>query len=129
MKVSGELLNMAENDKIHSSYHFIYITGSFRDVAAEGEDKDHLVVVGDGVDPANLTCILRKKVGHAKKILKVEKAKEHKFERVVQWYPNDPQCSQVVLYDYESCSSNTNACKQCVIKIPAMSALFYLSVC
>ncbi|XP_065023621.1 uncharacterized protein LOC135649311 [Musa acuminata AAA Group] len=74
------------------------------------EDKDHLVIVGDDIDPANLTCILRKKVGHAN-ILKVEKAKKkHKLESVVHLYPNYPQCSQVVLYDYESCSSNTNAC-------------------
>ncbi|CAL9090470.1 unnamed protein product [Musa acuminata var. zebrina] len=61
------------------------------------EDKDHLVIVGDDIDPAN--------------ILKVEKAKKkHKLESVVHLYPNYPQCSQVVLYDYESCSSNTNAC-------------------
>ncbi|XP_064983107.1 heavy metal-associated isoprenylated plant protein 47-like isoform X1 [Musa acuminata AAA Group] len=78
-------------------------------VAIEGEDKDHLVIVGDDIDPANLTCILRKKVGHAN-ILKVEKAKKHKLESVVHLYPNYPQCSQVVLYDSESCSSNTNAC-------------------
>ncbi|CAL9129994.1 unnamed protein product, partial [Musa textilis] len=78
-------------------------------VAIEGEDKDHLVVIGDDVDPANLTCILRKKVGHAK-ILKVEKAKKHKLEYVAPWYPNYPQCCQAVLYEYESCSSNTSAC-------------------
>ncbi|THU48249.1 hypothetical protein C4D60_Mb09t24240 [Musa balbisiana] len=78
-------------------------------VAIQGEDKDHPVIVGDDIDPANLTCILRKKVGHAN-ILKVEKAKKHQLESAVQVYPNYPQCSQVVLYDYGICSSDTNAC-------------------
>ncbi|PIM98640.1 hypothetical protein CDL12_28324 [Handroanthus impetiginosus] len=31
----------------------------------EGEKKDHVVVIGDGVDAAGLTSLLRKKVGLA----------------------------------------------------------------
>ncbi|KAK2448132.1 Copper transport protein family [Trifolium repens] len=33
-------------------------------VGLEGEDKDKLVVIGDGVDAVKLTNCLRKKVGH-----------------------------------------------------------------
>ena len=33
-------------------------------VGLEGEEKDKLVVIGDGVDAATLTNCLRKKVGH-----------------------------------------------------------------
>ncbi|CAD5169126.1 unnamed protein product [Musa acuminata subsp. malaccensis] len=96
-------------DKCRSKAMKLVAATGVDSVAIEGEDKDHLVIVGDDIDPANLTCILRKKVGHAN-ILKVEKAKKHKLESVVHLYPNYPQCSQVVLYDSESCSSNTNAC-------------------
>ncbi|KAK7833481.1 heavy metal-associated isoprenylated plant protein 47 [Quercus suber] len=34
-------------------------------VAVEGADKDQLVVIGEGVDSANLTCSLRKKLCYA----------------------------------------------------------------
>ena len=34
-------------------------------MAIEGEGKDRGVVIGDGVDAANLTNCMRKKVGHA----------------------------------------------------------------
>ncbi|KAL5097575.1 hypothetical protein RYX36_001902 [Vicia faba] len=33
-------------------------------VGLEGEDKDQLVVIGDGVDAVKLTICLRKKVGY-----------------------------------------------------------------
>ncbi|WJX23090.1 hypothetical protein P8452_12335 [Trifolium repens] len=33
-------------------------------VGLEGEEKDKLVVIGDGVDAVKLTNCLRKKVGH-----------------------------------------------------------------
>ncbi|XP_064940873.1 heavy metal-associated isoprenylated plant protein 47-like isoform X1 [Musa acuminata AAA Group] len=81
-------------------------------VAIEGENKDQLVIVGDGVDPANVTLVLRKKVGRAT-IVKVEEVKkdaEKKPETTVQWYPNYPPCPQTVWYDCESSSSNPNAC-------------------
>nr|XP_023887265.1 heavy metal-associated isoprenylated plant protein 47-like [Quercus suber]POE67576.1 heavy metal-associated isoprenylated plant protein 47 [Quercus suber]POE67577.1 heavy metal-associated isoprenylated plant protein 47 [Quercus suber] len=34
-------------------------------VAIEGSDRDQLVVIGEGVDSANLTCSLRKKLCYA----------------------------------------------------------------
>ncbi|WOL12087.1 hypothetical protein Cni_G20851 [Canna indica] len=90
-------------------------------VAVEGENKDQLVIVGDGVDPACLTHTLRKKVGHAD-IIKVEEVKIAKQEEkkpnagppkpVVHWYPNYPPCPQLVYYDdYYACrSSNSDNC-------------------
>ena len=33
-------------------------------VGLEGEEKDKLVLIGDGVDAANIACSLRKKVGY-----------------------------------------------------------------
>ncbi|KAA8534597.1 hypothetical protein F0562_032144 [Nyssa sinensis] len=49
-------------------------------VAIEGEDKDRVVVIGDGVDSASLANSLRKKVGYAD-IISVEevKAKFHLY--------------------------------------------------
>ncbi|KAK4575573.1 hypothetical protein RGQ29_026507 [Quercus rubra] len=44
-------------------------------VAVEGADKDQLVVIGEGVDSANLTCSLRKKLCYAT-LLGVEEVKE-----------------------------------------------------
>ncbi|EOY11912.1 Heavy metal-associated domain [Theobroma cacao] len=34
-------------------------------VAIAGNDKDQVVVTGEGIDSANLTCLLRKKLGYA----------------------------------------------------------------
>ena len=50
----------------------------------EGEEKDRIVVVGDGVDSATLTHCLRKKVGHANLVSIEEvkpKEKEEKKEK------------------------------------------------
>lgn len=33
-------------------------------VSIEGESKDRVVVIGEGVDAANMTICMRKKVGH-----------------------------------------------------------------
>jgi hypothetical protein len=46
-------------------------------VAIEGSDKDQLVVIGEGVDSANLTCSLRKKLCHAT-LLSVEEVEKEK---------------------------------------------------
>ncbi|XP_062168302.1 heavy metal-associated isoprenylated plant protein 47-like isoform X2 [Alnus glutinosa] len=45
-------------------------------VAVEGSDRDQLVVGGEGVDPANLTRSLRKKLCPAATLLSVEQVKE-----------------------------------------------------
>ena len=50
-------------------------------VKIEGEDKDRVVVTGDGVDPVCLTSSLRKKVGSAT-LLSVEEVKETKKEEI-----------------------------------------------
>ncbi|XP_009418211.2 heavy metal-associated isoprenylated plant protein 47-like [Musa acuminata AAA Group] len=93
-------------------------------VAVEGEEKDQLVVVGDCVDPANLTTTLRKKVGHAC-IVKVEEAKKkesvawccpgyplrHKVEAAkesARWCY--PPCQKVVMYDHEIYASDPGGC-------------------
>jgi hypothetical protein len=55
----------------------IYIFTGVTSVAIEGSDKDQLVVVGEGVDSANLTRSLRKKLCHAE-IMKVEEVKPKK---------------------------------------------------
>uniref|UniRef100_A0A2N9HZP4 HMA domain-containing protein n=1 Tax=Fagus sylvatica TaxID=28930 RepID=A0A2N9HZP4_FAGSY len=49
-------------------------------VAVEGSDKDQLVVIGEGVDSANLTCSLRKKLCYAT-LLSVEEVKEKQRAR------------------------------------------------
>ena len=56
------------------TYMFIDSTGVIS-VAVEGSDKDQLVVIGEGVDSANLTCSLRKKLCYAT-LLSVEEVKE-----------------------------------------------------
>ncbi|XVF33841.1 hypothetical protein REPUB_Repub18cG0006400 [Reevesia pubescens] len=43
-------------------------------VAIAGKDKDQVVVTGEGIDSANLTCLLRKKLGYAA-IISVGEAK------------------------------------------------------
>uniref|UniRef100_A0A2N9F7Q2 HMA domain-containing protein n=1 Tax=Fagus sylvatica TaxID=28930 RepID=A0A2N9F7Q2_FAGSY len=55
-------------------------TDGVNSVAIEGSDKDQLVVIGEGVDSANLTCSLRKKLCHAT-LLSVEEVKEKKARR------------------------------------------------
>ncbi|XP_034679421.1 heavy metal-associated isoprenylated plant protein 47-like isoform X3 [Vitis riparia] len=44
-------------------------------VEEEGAEKDRVVVIGDGVDSASLTCCLRKKLGYAT-LVSVEEVKE-----------------------------------------------------
>ncbi|KQJ83083.1 heavy metal-associated isoprenylated plant protein 47 [Brachypodium distachyon] len=60
-------------------------------VGIEGNDRDRLVVVGDGVDSVNLTARLRKKMGNAE-LMKVEavvsaEAKPEPSPCPQQWYP------------------------------------------
>jgi len=40
-------------------------TGGVDSVALDGQGRDKVVVVGEGIDPVKLTCALRKKVGAA----------------------------------------------------------------
>ena len=62
-------------------------------VAIEGEEKDRIVVVGEGVDSATLTHCLRKKVGHANLVSIEEvkpKEKEEKKERKLKMINQKP---------------------------------------
>ncbi|KAI9185465.1 hypothetical protein LWI28_007561 [Acer negundo] len=57
--------------------------GEIFSVAWEGEGKDKMVVIGDGVDAATLTGNLRKKLGYAELLL-VEEVKGKKEEKKVE---------------------------------------------
>ncbi|EOY11909.1 PREDICTED: uncharacterized protein LOC18593214 isoform X2 [Theobroma cacao] len=70
-------------------------------VAVEGADKDKLVVKGDGVDSAELTRSLRKKV-RAATLLSVEEEKEKAEKEEVPtpmqyWYPYPP--CELIIYE------------------------------
>ncbi|KAF8407687.1 hypothetical protein HHK36_006822 [Tetracentron sinense] len=82
-------------------------------VAIEGEDKDQVVVIGDGVDSVCLTLLLRKKVGYASliSVAEVKENKEQKDETTVKkkvakgptpcpssYYPH-PQIYEMACYD------------------------------
>jgi hypothetical protein len=77
-------------------------------VAIEGSDKDRLVVVGEGVDSANLTRSLRKKLYYTE-ILKVEEVKKKPPESccptlsMCRQYPPFPMyCEPIVQAPYSS---------------------------
>ncbi|XP_008218443.1 PREDICTED: uncharacterized protein LOC103318786 [Prunus mume] len=59
-------------------------------VSIEGADKDHIEVIGDGVDSVCLTSLLRKKLGFAT-IVKVEEVKEAKADKKEE-KPTGPPC-------------------------------------
>uniref|UniRef100_A0A2N9F6Y9 HMA domain-containing protein n=1 Tax=Fagus sylvatica TaxID=28930 RepID=A0A2N9F6Y9_FAGSY len=81
-------------------------------VAVEGSDKDQLVVIGEGVDSANLTCSLRKKLCYAT-LLSVEEVKEKQEPKdekptscsgcpqlpICPQYPPFPTFYEVAVYD------------------------------
>ena len=65
-------------------------------VAVEGSDKDHLVVIGEDVDSANLTCSLRKKLSYGAAILSVEEVKEEEKQEE----DNNPEEHALVFHQY-----------------------------
>ncbi|KAF3946274.1 hypothetical protein CMV_027444 [Castanea mollissima] len=75
-------------------------------VAVEGSDKDHLVVIGEGVDSANLTGSLRKKLSYGAAILSVEEVKEKekpaegKEKPRKDKNPNNPEEYVLVFHQY-----------------------------
>ncbi|KAL4618459.1 hypothetical protein ACB092_06G012000 [Castanea dentata] len=75
-------------------------------VAVEGSDKDHLVVIGEGVDSANLTGSLRKKLSYGAAILSVEEVKEkekkaeEKEKPKEDKNPNNPEEHVLVFHQY-----------------------------
>ncbi|TXG67416.1 hypothetical protein EZV62_008691 [Acer yangbiense] len=89
--------------------------GEIISVAWEGEGKDKMVVIGDGVDAATLTGNLRKKLGYAELLLveevkgkkeekkeeKKEVKKEEKKEEKKVVPKEEPQCYQP--FGYQLC--------------------------
>ncbi|KAL0000410.1 hypothetical protein SO802_014191 [Lithocarpus litseifolius] len=69
-------------------------------VAVEGSDKDHLVVIGEGVDSANLTGSLRKKLSYGAAILSVEEVKEKEKPAEEKEKPNNPEEHALVFHQY-----------------------------
>ena len=64
-------------------------------VKIDGEDKNQLVVVGEGVDPVILTGILRKKIGYSD-IVKVEEKKKDDEEKKSE----EPKIEPIAWYHY-----------------------------
>ncbi|KAI0504024.1 hypothetical protein KFK09_014971 [Dendrobium nobile] len=56
---------------IRNTMRSIASSEGLESIAVEGEDKDHFIIIGDGIDLIKLTKSLRKKFGHAD-ILTVE---------------------------------------------------------
>uniref|UniRef100_A0A7N2M8P4 HMA domain-containing protein n=2 Tax=Quercus lobata TaxID=97700 RepID=A0A7N2M8P4_QUELO len=75
-------------------------------VAVEGSDKDQLVVIGEGVDSANLTSSLRKQLSNGAAILSVEEVKEkekpaeEKEKPKEDKNPNNPEEHALVFHQY-----------------------------
>ena len=93
-------------NKVVLNYMFIDFTGVIS-VAVEGADKDQLVVIGKGVDSANLTCSLRKKLCYAT-LLGVEEVKEKEKEA-------DPVTSK---QEEEKKTSTSSTCSSGCIQLP-----------
>ncbi|XWS51685.1 hypothetical protein CRYUN_Cryun11dG0004500 [Craigia yunnanensis] len=73
-------------------------------VEIAGKDKDEVVVTGEGIDSASLTCLLRKKLGYAA-IISVGKAKakeedKKKITEICKYFTSSSccQCPQCTLY-------------------------------
>ncbi|GLT32298.1 hypothetical protein SLA2020_260870 [Shorea laevis] len=90
-------------------------TDGVNSIAIQGADKDELVVIGDGIDSATLTCTLRKKLGFAT-ILTVQdekpKDKDEKPEPLPVCipsicYPYPPTCQELV------CDPNPSPVQSC----------------
>ncbi|KAJ1271430.1 hypothetical protein BS78_06G128200 [Paspalum vaginatum] len=64
-------VQMNSNKSRSKALGLIASTHGVQSVAIEGRERNHLVVVGDGLDAVSLTSYLRKKVGSAQ-IIQVE---------------------------------------------------------
>ncbi|GLT79571.1 hypothetical protein SLA2020_510540 [Shorea laevis] len=82
-------------------------TDGVNSIAIQGADKDELVVIGDGIDSATLTCTLRKKLGFAT-ILTVQDEKPKDKDKKPEpppvcipsiCYPYPPTCRDLVVCD------------------------------
>ncbi|XP_020422558.1 uncharacterized protein LOC18773741 isoform X1 [Prunus persica] len=73
-------------------------------VSIEGADKDHIEVIGDGVDSVCLTRLLRKKLRSAT-IVKVEEVKEAKADTKEEKPTPPVQCISSASYCAPQCPS------------------------
>lgn len=77
--------------------------------AIRGQDRDQIEVIGEGVDSVILTCMLRKRFGHADLVSvgPVEKKDEKKEEAIMHLgWPYVASVPYYPVYQYEdrSCS-------------------------
>ncbi|KAL0916093.1 hypothetical protein M5K25_013575 [Dendrobium thyrsiflorum] len=96
---------------LRKTMHLMASMEGVESIAVEGEDKDHFILIGDGIDSIKLTESLRKKVGHAE-IMIVEPLMNLNAEISAsmndeanlengfsKWHPNYPLPSQVIMYE------------------------------
>ncbi|TXG67414.1 hypothetical protein EZV62_008689 [Acer yangbiense] len=83
--------------------------GEIISVAWEGEGKDKMVVVGDGVDVATLTTKLDRKLGYAKLLLveEVKGKKEEKKEVKKEVKKEDPKSTPQCCHPYCPCKQQS----------------------
>ncbi|PKU66948.1 hypothetical protein MA16_Dca017268 [Dendrobium catenatum] len=96
---------------LRKAMHLIASIEGVESIAVEGEDKDHFIIIGDGIDLIILTKSLRKKFKHAEIMvveplmnLNVEISASMNNEANLengfsQWRPNYPLPSQVIMYE------------------------------
>ena len=90
----------------------IAVVSGVESVAFKGKEMDEVEVIGDGIDAAVLTSLLRKNVGHAEllSVGSAEKKEEKKNEIVYAWnsYPYESVVSHYPIYPVynraDSCS-------------------------
>ncbi|KAM3743864.1 hypothetical protein ACB098_06G007800 [Castanea mollissima] len=82
-------------------------TDVINSIAIEGSDRDQLVVIGEGVDSANLTCSLRKKFCYAA-LWSVEEVKVKKELEV-----NPPKPKDVKKQSSPENTSSTSSIEYC----------------
>ncbi|PKU66947.1 hypothetical protein MA16_Dca017267 [Dendrobium catenatum] len=70
-KITIKVQTNCDKGLIRNTMHSISSFKGVESIAVEGEDKDHFIIIGDGIDLIKLTKSLRKKFGHAD-ILTVE---------------------------------------------------------
>ncbi|KAK7837165.1 heavy metal-associated isoprenylated plant protein 47 [Quercus suber] len=71
-------------------------TDGVMSVSLQGEDKDQVVVIGEGVDAACLTSTLRKKVGYAR-LETVEEVKDKPADKEKKDGKTDPPPFQCIM--------------------------------
>ncbi|KAK0597421.1 hypothetical protein LWI29_025131 [Acer saccharum] len=96
----------------HASLPLYYLDSCVESVALKGDDKNQIEITGDGIDAAELTRLLRKKIGHAvlesvgaaggdgDKKKEEDKGKENEAKMQMVW---PPYHASLPLYYLDSC--------------------------